>query len=162
MEPTFDRDGYPADETLEAISEWTGGPIEWLGFCADAWNVEYGRLDNTKRFDFDEPVMIFITGGWSGNESIIAAMRGNMLWSCLWRSSTSGGRHEFRYLQSDLCGIPRPKADQSDPAPLQAAYDRFKHMDTMLRGLSDTAAPLHQCARDLWLAICAALGKDKP
>ena len=39
---------------------------------------------------------IMATGGWSGNESIIYAMRENyVLWATLWESSHRGGLEVF-------------------------------------------------------------------
>ena len=48
----------------------------------------------------------FATGGWSGNEEIIGAMRSNYgIWSLLWESSHRGGLHIFHKPGKD--GMPR-------------------------------------------------------
>ena len=45
----------------------------------------------------DKPIMRyhFVTGGWSGNESVIRAIKSNMWLSCAWRMSTNSGSHLF-------------------------------------------------------------------
>jgi hypothetical protein len=100
-EPTFDRDGWPTDATLDLIRNW---PVEdtegWFKFIFGCWETHYGSVlvkeagasDWHKGF----PV-IFATGGWSANESIIQAMQSHsVLWGTWWYSSTRGGRFEFR------------------------------------------------------------------
>lgn len=92
-EPTFDVDGYPTEETLLTISHWPeNDPHGWLEFVYKSWDRNIGKtvLDPM-------PIVTFVTGGWDGNESIIAAMRVNlMLWGQTWESSHRGGRHVFR------------------------------------------------------------------
>lgn len=90
--PTFDSNGNPTDETLDAIAKWPiADPDGWLDYIHAVWNNHYGRIRFTP--DFDE----FITGGWSGNESIIEAMRENVvLWFMLWESSHRGGKYVLR------------------------------------------------------------------
>ena len=76
MTPAFDRDGYPTEWTLEAIESWPAVPRhDWyklLNFMQAAWRDSYGRVTHGGRS------WEFITGGWSGNESIIAALRQNI------------------------------------------------------------------------------------
>ena len=65
-EPEFDRDGYPTDGTLAAIAAM---PNDEIGdFVIRAWS-DYGKVILT----VDK--LTLITGGWSGNESIIEAVR---------------------------------------------------------------------------------------
>lgn len=91
LQPTFDRDGYPTDETLTVITTW---PIEdadgWIKFIISAWS-DTGRIWHDDNADLH-----MATGGWSGNESIIHAMRDNhILWMRLWKSSHRGGKFVF-------------------------------------------------------------------
>ena len=62
---------------------------------------------------------------------------------------------------------PLPKQITARPPvrsePLLAAYDRFKHLDSVLEMVSDSDGteqtnPFHMTARDLWRAIKASLG----
>lgn len=85
--PTFDSDGYPTEETERTISEWSYKDyLGWIEYIKEAWNHNYGK--NWEEDGF----LKFSTGGWSGNESIIAAMKdNNILWSMNWESSHRGG-----------------------------------------------------------------------
>ena len=85
--PTFDGCGYPTEETELAIKDWDCRDAPgWLAYIRKAWNIHYGRL-----WEVDGTLKL-ATGGWSGNESIVQAMRENhVLWSLLWESSHRGG-----------------------------------------------------------------------
>lgn len=89
--PTFDRDGYPTDETLDAIKAWPYTDLNGLmAFVCEAWS-EYGSWHEWC------DVIRIATGGWSGNESIIDALLENhMAWTLLWHSSRRGGGYTFR------------------------------------------------------------------
>lgn len=97
--PEFDADGYPTDRTLDAIQHWHIQSLEHcadlLSFCIEAW-----KYDVTHEAWFYE----FNTGGWSGNEDIMAAMQKNWLfWALAWISSERGGRYRF------TLNFPQPK-----------------------------------------------------
>lgn len=73
MEPTFDKRGYPTEETLEVIQSWGMRDIEGLvRFIAEAWDKNYGSVEETY-----PGVWTFATGGWSGNEDIIFVLTAN-------------------------------------------------------------------------------------
>lgn len=99
-----DRDGYPTDEELDRIKSW---PIEgdhslWFDFIRSCWWAAYWGWHEEDAVDdlFDKPVHRYSisTGGWSGNENIIDAMRGNenMLWAFTWVQSRRGGHYIFQ------------------------------------------------------------------
>ena len=99
-EPTFDNAGYPTKETLRAIEDWRhDDPHGWFDFCKAAMPTHYAKIHDYVRDDpdFDRKVrtVIFITGGWSGNEDVLGAMRANTLWVMTWRQSCSGGMVTF-------------------------------------------------------------------
>ena len=111
-EPTFDKDGYPTEETLERIKTW---PIDVMNdahaameFVGQAWKwPDWGwEVDPDFRDpDFlDRPVRryVFSTGGWSGNESLVNAIEANwmlqMLGAWSWRR---GGHYEYRFPAED-------------------------------------------------------------
>lgn len=86
IEPTFDRHGYPTPETEESIRNWRmNDPKGWIEFIGKSWNHGYGRIWS------EDGMVKFATGGWSGNESIVCAMKQSILWAMLWESSHRGG-----------------------------------------------------------------------
>ena len=91
MNPTFDSDGYPSDDTETAIANW---PIDdfagLIAFLKEAWS-DYGVIR------FKGNTMELVTGGWSGNEQLIAALRKNFFWAARWQSSHRGGLHVFEW-----------------------------------------------------------------
>lgn len=94
-EPTFDKNGYPTDETLREIEifSWHGkGPYAFLEFVQKAWS-DYGVIREIPKEDRIR--VEFATGGWSGNESIIQSMERNIFFPLYWKSSHRGGLHVF-------------------------------------------------------------------
>lgn len=105
--PTFDRDGYPTDETLDAIRDWPYSDFPALmEFVSEAWS-DCGVF--SRHTDVDRPLVALLdgdvddghwwtcaTGGWSGNEDIIAALSANTMFDALcWRASVRGSYHEY-------------------------------------------------------------------
>jgi hypothetical protein len=107
-EPTFDADGYPTEETLERIKTW---PCETLADMAEAmdfagrawyypdyWEVDPAFVADEWPGQKPQRRYVFSTGGWSGNESVVAAIEANLMlqmigaWS--WRR---GGHYEYRF-----------------------------------------------------------------
>ncbi len=93
----LDENNYPDEESLKQIKEWD---ILERGI--------YGLLDlieeNTNWPDWSISItgkrilhFEYHTGGWSGNEDVISALRQNPLfWSLYWVKSTRGGHYFFR------------------------------------------------------------------
>jgi hypothetical protein len=105
--PTFDRDGYPTDETLKTIEEWpyTDDFRFLMEYVRAAWS-DYGWFEQrapevaAAMKDEDEANdghwWCYATGGWSGNEDIIAALERNAVfhfWA--WYCSVRGGYGEY-------------------------------------------------------------------
>ena len=89
-EPTFDRDGYPTEETLEVIRKWTHRDLRGLAeFVCEAWCYpDYAKLDGR--------ALELHTGGWSGNESLLGALQEQTIfWAMCWRKSERGGHYWF-------------------------------------------------------------------
>jgi len=85
----LDTDGYPTDESLEHIKNYEGSYTELMTDIAFLFG-SYGRCG------FDGNHWIVITGGWSGCESIISALKENtMFWLTCWYLSKRGGHYEF-------------------------------------------------------------------
>jgi hypothetical protein len=100
VEPTFDKHGYPTDETLEHITNWKSDDYRNLmNFVQECWKYENGFRVSDIEDDCYGPCTQYelITGGWSGNESLICAMDANYFFrhTC-WHLSERGGRHVYR------------------------------------------------------------------
>lgn len=108
--PTFDRDGYPTDETLDRIERWPVQSVDdvrtCLDFVTDSWDNHYGGVSRTLsstelsmvHAQKGEKFIRFATGGWSGNEALIAALQRNTqvhTFSCV--ATVRGGLHIYRY-----------------------------------------------------------------
>ena len=104
--PEFDEDGYPTEETLEKIKKWeySDGWLELMQFVGKAWHwPEYCTATDALNY-WDKPVLRYrlVTGGWSGNESIITALEGNFIfWNMCWQESHRGGKHIFEIKKSE-------------------------------------------------------------
>ena len=94
--PTFDRDRYPTEETLQAIREWPQDDRRGLAeFVCEAWTYDNYRTLGERSLELH-------TGGWSGNESLISALQDNhVFWFMCWLKSERGGHYWFE--------LPEPK-----------------------------------------------------
>lgn len=105
-EPTFDQDGYPTEKTLEVLEHWPFEDVEGaLRFAQKAWYypeavtnyLRPAELELVTRNEMGEHFMRFATGGWSGNESVIAALKANtMVWAMTWCLTARGGLYIFQ------------------------------------------------------------------
>ncbi len=88
--PTFDSDGYPTEETLQAIREWPSENLSGLfRFIGKAWKY-------SDYWEVEGPVIRAHTGGWSGNEDLIGALKRNpVIWAFCWQESKRGGHYVF-------------------------------------------------------------------
>lgn len=98
-------DGYPTEDELAKIREWDWhDPIGLMAYIKGLWYMpDWGWFEEAAPPEDDRPAKRYYvsTAGWSGNESLIAAMQANhMFWMLCWYSSRRGGHYEFR--------IPRP------------------------------------------------------
>ena len=85
---------YPSDEALEFIEKFDCseyGCMVLAKFIEEAWWAsEWGYKMKGKTLHLS-------TGGWSGNEDIIRALRNNFLfWSMCWYQSNRGGHYIFK------------------------------------------------------------------
>lgn len=90
--PSFGPYGCPTEETEWAIADWDfRDAAGWLAYIREAWNHNHGRIWH------QDGLLKMATGGWSGNEAIVEAMRRNsLLWSFMWDSSRRGGLEVLR------------------------------------------------------------------
>lgn len=88
----MNEDGYPEEDELKQIQEWDWkDSIGLLEFVRERWM--YADCGYWER---DGLTYRISTGGWSGNESLIAALQENRpVWMFCWQSSRRGGHYEF-------------------------------------------------------------------
>jgi hypothetical protein len=97
----LDDDGYPTEDALTIIELWHWDDIPgWFSFIENIWHLRsWGWSEGIEKSDWkDEEVYRYniSTAGWSGNESIIHAMKENdMLWHITWVQSRRGGHYIF-------------------------------------------------------------------
>jgi hypothetical protein len=105
-EPVFDNHGYPDEETLERIEQWDSmDPDGCLNFVKRAWHWPEGASHQLTDAEASivgakegERHLRLATGGWSGNESLVGALRHNRLVSAqTWLLHARGGLHIYRY-----------------------------------------------------------------
>ena len=97
-----DRDGYPTDEELAKVRDWpSDDPVGWLAYIKSIWWAPEWGWSEKCEIDYDQGNRPFVrysisTGGWSGNESILHAMRDTRtLWQQTWVQHRKGGHYVF-------------------------------------------------------------------
>ncbi|QNE48606.1 hypothetical protein F1C58_16225 (plasmid) [Glaciihabitans sp. INWT7] len=114
LDATFDSDGYPTDESLEAIETFVGTPKDLVAFAAQMFDGgSVSITDVVDDFGRDAKQVAFVTCGWSGAESVIGALSYRTGFHLFfWHSSYRGGKHVYE--------IP---ADRWDVVTLLARFD---------------------------------------
>lgn len=86
----MDEDGYPDDDELARIANWPRSDLaRMVEFAKGLWRYPNFWTQTGDR-------LCISTGGWSGNESLVAAMQRNRIfWIICWHQSTRGGHYEF-------------------------------------------------------------------
>lgn len=88
----MDNDGYPEDDELEKIEKWDykEGFLPLMDYVKSLWHWDdYFIQKDAQNFELH-------TGGWSGNEDIIASLMSNhMFWAICWVESRRGGHYKF-------------------------------------------------------------------
>jgi len=90
---------YPDDKELEEIKNWPlEDPHGLMAYVKERWEyADTGCWRDWKSRKNDKHVYRLATGGWSGNESIIGALRENyFFWGRNWELSARGGLHIFK------------------------------------------------------------------
>ncbi len=94
--------GYPYESILRKIKKWDGKDvwkmISWIEMC---WNFTYGKVKSSKKRG-KKLRYTLITGGWSGNELVMAAIEKNKWFNMLyWYKSERGGLHEYEIYEME-------------------------------------------------------------
>ena len=106
----MDEEGYPTEETLKRIRTWPHADFNGLmDFVIGLWQYPDYVEDIEVVNGFGKVVreVDISTGGWSGHEEIVGALKQNKIfWLCCWQMSRRGGHHRFR--------LPREPMEQSN------------------------------------------------
>ena len=87
---------YPSEETLKKIAEYS-----FTEFTPDNFHEFMKLVESEWEFadwgwEVEGNVYHISTGGWSGNEDLIGAMKENiMFWLMYWQQSRRGGHYIF-------------------------------------------------------------------
>ena len=93
----LDKDNYPDEASLKGIEKWdilkqgVQGLLDLVeeNTCTPDWSFSL-KGKRVLRFEFH-------TGGWSGNEDVINALRNNIFFfPMFWEKSTRGGHYYFK------------------------------------------------------------------
>lgn len=86
---------YPTEKQLSEIASWDNGArgaTALIEYLRSVWYIpKWGLKVSGKRVVRLE----LHTGGWSGNEQIIGALRKSWFWLFFWQKSERGGHHYF-------------------------------------------------------------------
>ena len=86
---------YPTDEQLQFIRDYDlkQGPAGLIKHLQEIWHwQDCIRLEP----GIDDLTCLFLsTGGWSGNEDIIEALKPTLFWLMYWWRSERGGHYYF-------------------------------------------------------------------
>lgn len=99
----MDTEGYPTEEELEIVKNWEfskdfyGEIPKFLEFVKDNWWMpDWGWNEKQEEEDGETVTNLYLsTGGWSGNEEMIAAMRNTWFWMHCWKQHKRGGHYVF-------------------------------------------------------------------
>ena len=96
---------YPTDEELETIKNWDTtktGVKPLVDYVTQRWHhgSDWYRVYKAKDHLFRKREVIKVqlhTAGWSGNESIMAALGQNIMFQYGWWKSESGGHYWYEF-----------------------------------------------------------------
>lgn len=94
---SLDVNGYPDEQSLKDIKSWdilNKGVLGLLDLVES--NTQWADRQ-IERSGKNVIRYVYHTGGWSGNEDVIDALRHNILfWPLFWKKHTVGGHFYFR------------------------------------------------------------------
>jgi hypothetical protein len=93
--------GHPTQAAIEKIATWPTDGEHWqrdlLGFVQSIWWPDPGFGWRRVHHKDNETEVMLSTGGWRGNEDLIAALQAHPLfWTMCWEWSRRGGAYMFR------------------------------------------------------------------
>lgn len=104
---TLDEDGYPTEDTLIKIEKFVFGPhFMNLPDFVELIRENWWCCDWGFKLDMETGFLELHTGGWSGNEDLIDAMKRNKwFFVYFWEKSVRGGHYWFELFQFDENGM---------------------------------------------------------
>ena len=99
QETYLEEDGCPTGKSLGRVMNWPADDFAGLALFVTGhlWQRDYGKYGNSMCDSGKLDTLILTTGGWSGNEAIIAAMEKNVVWWMnYWAESKLGGWYLFK------------------------------------------------------------------
>ena len=84
---------------MNPFKDFHGTPSEFIDLISDEWNFQYGDIVTTEVLDKDLRAYgetRCITGGWSENEEVQAALEETLFHLQFWWSSHRGGLTVYR------------------------------------------------------------------
>ncbi len=101
-EDDIDEDGYPTEIACLKLEQWPWEDIRgWFAYARSLWHhAEYGWHETTEAHASKPGELVdrfhVSTVGWSGNETLIRAMKKNpFLWQTSWVQARRGGHYVF-------------------------------------------------------------------
>lgn len=92
--PTFDNDGYPTEAFLEEIET---AKLNSRADCKKLAEIVVNAWHVCGSAKIEDGLLVLVTGGWSGNESLQYALHANFMFAALcWESSHRGGLYIYR------------------------------------------------------------------
>jgi hypothetical protein len=98
----FDDEGYPTQESLDYIKNWTyaenkfgqyfgkGMYDELIEYLRNIWVYEDDAIG------YEDGLLDLHTYGWSGNEDIVGVLKDTDLWTIKFRCEQTGGHYYFQ------------------------------------------------------------------
>ena len=108
LKSTMDEDGYPTEETERLVREFEGDARELLASLREVWMYPTYWDEEDGVDILDRPVHRYhvSTAGWSGNESLIEALRNHWIfWMRFWVEERAGGHFIFEIGEGDASVI---------------------------------------------------------
>lgn len=112
----YNEDGYPTEEALNALRDFYGTPEEFVDYATALYRGGFVKVEKTNPADDRwERVFIevsFVTGGWSGAESVSSVIHDTLFHFAYWEMSRRGGLFVYRVSdhqwngERGLLGIP--------------------------------------------------------
>jgi hypothetical protein len=100
----MDKNGYPTEETLEKIAAFnplTDNVYDFVEYLCENWVNGF-----PPRWDKKHGTLQLSTGGWSGCESVITALKHGeginkvpWFWVLYWHQSRAGGHYWFKRIR---------------------------------------------------------------